>query len=946
MAKISHLIINSPYEKPVRHWDTKTFEEKDGRRPAGYLFVSKEYEDSTEFYELKLVNKIRERLDDWRENNYPGITSVTKRLLEHWKNPKMRKHQFFFCQLEAIETLIWLAEGPDDTKEGIDIPSDGGPFKRICSKMATGTGKTIVMGMFIAWQVLNKIAYPTDLRFSKNFLVVAPGLTVKDRLSVLEPGGEKLSIYDEFGIVPTQDFEKLYQVNIKIHNWHVLMPLNESKKSVVRLGLESNEVFTKRILGDESTWKNLRVINDEAHHAWRPKSENYTNEKKLNEDEEEAKIWLQGLEKIHDVRNIYSCYDFSATPLIPSGKDKSEQIFDWIISDFSLTDAIESGLVKTPKMTVREDGNDGREFYHIYSNDDVKIDIRQPREPNEPLPSLVKNAYILLGQHWKNVRSNWQKANKDVPPVMISVCNRTETAARVEYSFKNNKFGLDALGDEEKILRIDSKVLKKVESGESADAKELLLRKMVGTIGKKGEPGGQIENIIAVQMLSEGWDARTVTHIMGLRAFTSQLLCEQVIGRGLRRTSYEVDKSTGMFSPEYVTVFGIPYAFLPHEQDSKENTTDEKPSTYIETVNTKKIHEISWPNIIRVNVTYTPSLKINWNEVREFGLNAQDVIGKNIMAPTLEGKTSNKVSVADLEKLGANFRMQTIIFQTTKEIFESIKNEWKGDKQFLLLQLVKIVEKFINLGKIRILNLLDDHEIRKKVTLMVQMDKIVRYIIDNIKHDSTESSLLEFDPNKEVMSTSDIRPWYTTKDCVLDVTKSHLNHGVYDNKWEKETINELESNPNVVSWVKNDRGLFQIEYNWYGKRRQYWPDFLIQLKNGKTLILEIKGVDEPEGKEKRERMREWVNAVNEDGRYGNWVSSVAFIPEQVNRIIMEKSDSSTTDKISAKCPKCNKLANLRTEVEELFGFRKIDGILRPQSWCRGCRKKNERIIIH
>ena len=195
---IDQLIINSPYEEPKTYWsynrETRTFARKDGRRPAGYVIASESsraFDDPGIFVEIPLVNKIRPRVKAWREhptNPYAGVTGITKRLLEHWHNYEEREfRRFFFCQLEAIETLIWLAEAPDSEKVGIDIPSDGGAFLRLCSKMATGSGKTIVMAMLIAWQILNKVTYPQDSRFTRYVFVVAPGLTVKSRLQVLLP---------------------------------------------------------------------------------------------------------------------------------------------------------------------------------------------------------------------------------------------------------------------------------------------------------------------------------------------------------------------------------------------------------------------------------------------------------------------------------------------------------------------------------------------------------------------------------------------------------------------------------------------------------------------------------------------------------------------------------------------------------------------------------------
>ena len=518
-AIIDKLIINSPFEVPQSHWnydrEKRKFAKVKGRRSAGYLVASKDsqvYDDPGEFRELELVNRIRNRVDAWKNNNYPGITGVTKRLLEHWKNPNIRVNKFFFCQIEAIETLIWLVEAPSNEKQGIIIPSDGGLFERVCCKMATGSGKTMVMGMLIAWQVLNKITYPKDTRFSKNILVMSPGLTVKRRLEVLYPSSKK-NIYADFQIVPDGLLDKLRQAKILVHNWHVLMPLDEPKKSVVKKGPESNEAFTKRILGEMSQSKNIIVINDEAHHAWRV---NPNVEIKIDKDElEEATKWVEGLDKIHSTRNIIKCFDFSATPFVPSGKNvNDESLFGWIVSDFSLNDAIESGLVKTPRIAVRDDSGKfdkqyRSRFYHIYRDDDVKPDlVRNNAKPEEPLPDLVKNAYVLLGQDWLATKREWDKSNSLVPPVMITVCNVTATAARVFESFKQNAFNLESLGETDKILHIDSKVLKEAESKdlgkselESEESEKLSskdrgeqLREIVDTVGKIGKPGQHIRN--------------------------------------------------------------------------------------------------------------------------------------------------------------------------------------------------------------------------------------------------------------------------------------------------------------------------------------------------------------------------------------------------------------------------------------------------------------------
>ena len=557
---IDQLIINSPYAEPIEHWsydrETRLHTRTAGRRPAGYVVASQgshSFDDPGVFHELPLVNQIRPRVMAWREAGYPGVTGTTKRLLEHWYDPEQREdRRFFFCQLEAIETLIWLVEASAADKQGIEIPSDGGAFLRVCSKMATGSGKTIVMAMLVAWQILNKVTYPQDKRFSKNVFVVAPGLTVKNRLSVLYPDSPG-NYYDEFNIVPSGLREQLRQGLVLVHNWHTLQWDTEEqvakKRTVDKRGAKSDEAYVRDVLGEMARSQNILIINDEAHHAWRlPVGSTVAGVSKADVDE--ATKWVGGLDRIHRARGILTCYDLSATPFVPSGKKSSEEaLFGWIVSDFGLNDAIESGLVKTPRVVVRDDALPNvadykSRLYHIYMDDEVKDDLNRKAEEQEPLPDLVANGYYLLGKDWLETKKWWEHVGIDVPPVMITVANRTETAARIKYAFDHGRIRIDELRDPDRTLHIDSKVLEKAESreeeptlsngAESGDEEDEgtdevvqrpltkqqqaeRLRQIVDTVGQPGKPGEQIQNVISVGMLSEGWDAKTVTHIMGLR---------------------------------------------------------------------------------------------------------------------------------------------------------------------------------------------------------------------------------------------------------------------------------------------------------------------------------------------------------------------------------------------------------------------------------------------
>lgn len=927
-AAIDHLIINSPYEEPKHYWsydrESRTFDKKEGRRPAGYVIASqssKAFDDPGIFVPIPLVNQIRPRVKAWREAGYPGVTGITRRLLEHWNNPDEREHQFFFCQLEAIETLIWLAEAPASEKVGIDIPSDGGLFRRICSKMATGSGKTIVMAMLITWQVINKVTYPQDARFSKYIFVVAPGLTVKSRLQVLMPAG-KGNFYDEFVIVPPALLDKLRQGKILIRNWHALNWETDEKlarkKTVDKRGAKSDEAYVREVLGELATANSLLVINDEAHHAWRIPAESKVKGVK-KEDIEEATKWVGGLDRIQQARGILTCYDFSATPFAPSGKQSSEEaLFDWIVSDFGLNDAIESGLVKTPRVVVRDDGvPDAKTYksklYHIYEH--VKDDLNRKAEENVPLPDLVINGYYLLGKDWLEAAKAWKARGLRTPPVMISVANRTETAARVKYAFGHKKILLEELCDPDRTLHIDSKVLDMAEAQEEPltvngdeeegdenendepvrklSKKELAerLRQQVDTIGQVGKPGELIQKVISVGMLSEGWDARTVTHIMGLRAFSSQLLCEQVVGRGLRRVSYEFDKDKGLFDAEYVNIFGVPFTFLPHETQDGPPPPPPSPKTKVEPVLDKKQFEISWPNIIRIDHLYRQELKLDLDKVTPLELSAYETRTLAEVAPIVEGKPDiTKLSEVDLEALGKKFRWQKIAFETASTIFDQMKPSWKGNKEYLLARLIRLMDEFISSGKIQISPpLFNQDDVRRRILITLNMSKIVQHMWESIIPENTESLVPIFDTERPMISTGDMRTWYTGKPCEY-TKKSHINFCVFDSTWEATDEFQLDRNKNVDAWVKNDHLGFEIFYVFKGVVHKYRPDFIIRLKSGSFLVLETKGQETDQDKTKRAFLDEWVKAVNEHGGFGKWSGVLSKNPGDIAEILQKAGD--------------------------------------------------------
>ncbi|MDE3269682.1 MAG: DEAD/DEAH box helicase family protein [Pseudomonadota bacterium] len=885
--KPDKLIINSPFTEPAQHWDTdKTtgkFYIKDGRRDAGYVIASqsKKYSEQGHFVEIPLVNKIRPRVKKWRDGGYQGVNGITKRLLTFWreKGADGRAFEFFFCQLEAIETLIWLKEAHASEKTGIAIAGDGGAFERLCCKMATGTGKTYVMAMTIAWHILNKVTYPQDARFSKNIFIVAPNLTVKSRLAVLYFNNAN-NYYQENKIVPADLLDKMRQGKVLIENWHTLMWETEEqiakRKSIDKRGAKSDAAWTNDVLQDMAKAKNLLIINDEAHHAWRSRQD--VKHKGIDKKEiEMATCWIKGLDRLHKTRNILSCYDFSATPFSPSGtKGKTayeEDLFRWIVSDFGLLDAIESGLTKTPRFVVRDNGKiDPKSYktklYHIYNDEKVKESLNRRAKAEEPLPELVKHAYIFLGYDWQETYKGWAKHRMQTPPVMITTANRKETADRVKHMFNSKTLDLEELCDEENTVLIYSDL----ESGKQEE-----LREKVNTVGQLGKTGEQVKHVISVAMLTEGWDCKTVTHIMGLRAFSSQLLCEQIVGRGLRRTAYELNED-GLFDAEYVNIFGIPFAFIPHEDTGDGNPKPPSPRHPIEPMLERIKYKITWPNVERIDINLRPKLSVDFRQVKQLEIANITTIVE--LAPEVNGQPDyDKIKTIDLEKLIQEDRRQTVIFETAKAVYAQADYEWKKkiNQAYAIKQLLRIVESFLDSGKLKIYpQSFQDDPKRKNVAIMLGMEQIVKKILFEITHQNSEELSVRY-KNPKYRSTNNAIKWSTAKK-VKPHKKTHMNLCAFDSAWEATHARELDRCKHVEAWVKNDHLGFEIPYIHSGGLRSYIPDFIVKLTNGSHLILEVKGQQKGKDTSKWQAVENWTKAVSQDEENGQWNFAVSEDP--------------------------------------------------------------------
>jgi len=410
----------------------------------------------------------------------------------------------------------------------------------------------------------------------------------------------------------------------------------------------------------------------------------------------------------------------------------------------------------------------------------------------------------------------------------------------------------------------------------------------VDTVGKAGQPGEQIQKVISVGMLSEGWDAKTVTHIMGLRAFTSQLLCEQVVGRGLRRTSYEVNPETGLFEPEYVNIFGVPFTFLPHEGREDGPPPPPTPKTAVEPDPAKIEFEIRWPNIVRIDRVFQPMLTLDWSRVQKLELDAAQTAQVAELAPILEGKPDvTRINRIELERLAREFRTQRIIFETARDVFDQMKHTWQGSREILLAQLVQIVERFIRSDRITVSPpLFYQDELRRRLIITLNMSRVVQHVWEAVRQENTEKLSPVFDRDHPIRSTGEMRTWYTGKPYER-TRKSHINVCVYDSTWEASDAFALDDSDAVAAWVKNDHLGFEVLYVYRGVVRKYRPDFLVRLDNGEMLVLETKGQDLEQDRVKHRYLDEWAQAVNAHGGFGRWRWAVARHPGEIRDVIMQ-----------------------------------------------------------
>ena len=974
----SEPILNSPYAKPSKHWELDINDQPTGNiiasrrsvslvtpipvpKPAGTtqqlgmaLSSDASITNTSRMHLTTIINEVRNEVDKWRElpENLWEVTPTTARLLKHWRHHKFENIRPFFCQVEATETAIWLHEvAPKSTKGRKYLEylrqtqADHNPdLFRIALKMATGAGKTSVMAMLIAWQTLNSVRSEQNNRYTCGFLIVAPGITIKDRLRVLLPNAES-NYFKDRDLVPPDMLQEMQKARIVVTNYHAFMlrervdiaagarNLLQGNGPAIQT-LETEGQMLQRVIPELIGLKNIVVINDEAHHCYRlhPDVENQSTKYKgedadqAEENAKAARVWIKGLESIQRLQaksqKIITVYDLSATPFFLSGSGYEEgTLFPWTMSDFSLMDAIECGIVKLPRIPISDGYSDDAPMYR---NLWEKIRDAMPRKNNrnpiidpEQLPSILKTALQVLYEHYERVNAEWQQAKIVEPPCFIVVCNNT-LSSKLVYEFitgytRTNQYGetINYPGalplfsnynqdgtplERPNALLIDSAQL---EAGGDLDAafkqaasKEIaqfrqqqhkmgitsdtisdadLLREVMNTVGKPGKLGAQIRCVVSVSMLTEGWDTNTVTHILGLRAFGSQLLCEQVIGRALRRQSYHLNANQ-LFDAEYADVFGIPFNFS--AKPVPVIPTPPKPTIHVKALDTRAHCEITFPNIASYQVSLPSEIL--------------DVTFSEASHMTLDAKLTGPITTTTSAIVGTNAQMDLtrITSMRSKEVLSNLARQIivtrfldkNGEpRNYLYPQMVTICQEWFD-NYLHVKDGTHKHFIYYAELADMAAQKITDAI--TASHQGNRP-IIAIPSHYQRLGSSTSINFVTTKvhsfEPSHDNPRCHINHIIGDSMWEIQFAQLLDTHPRIIRYIKNQGMGFQVPYAKGSEAHAYVPDFIALIDDGHgaddplQIVIEIKGERDENDINKANTMHQyWVPGVNNNRTFGRW----------------------------------------------------------------------------
>jgi type III restriction enzyme len=340
----------------------------------------------------------------------------------------------------------------------------------------------------------------------------------------------------------------------------------------------------------------------------------------------------------------------------------------------------------------------------------------------------------------------------------------------------------------------------------------------------------------------------------------------------------------------------VPFSFMPHEEADGTTAPTTNNNVSVEAVPARAGQfQISWPQVARIEHALAPRLAVDWSTVPLLKIEAAHIAQLAELAPVVAGKPdTSKIQEIDLRNLGEKFRLQKVIFEAARKLFAEEKPGWKGSPDVLLGQLVHLVDEFVRSDRLSIVpELFARNDLHRRVLLALSMSRIVQHVKTAVRDANTESRKLVLDENGPIRSTGDMRPWSTSKPSEL-TKRSHVNRCVHDSTWEAAEaywLDRPETAGVVAAWAKNDHLGFEVRYVFAGGVSKYRPDFLIRLRDGRTLVLEVKGQETERDRVKRAALAEWVAAVNADGRFGQWCHDVSKSPSDVLDILKRHAGS-------------------------------------------------------
>jgi type III restriction enzyme len=1003
-------IQNTPYDEPTKWWRIvpgETPQLIDGRRPAAYYWrkpgtAEEDSEDVGTEITLIMVNRIRERVRQWRADGCPGATRITLELLDWWQR-EGRAQRLFFAQIEAATTVIFLTEARSDYLQGIEVAPDRPterqaadgikPLLRWACKMATGSGKTTVMGMLAAWTILNKVGSGgRDARFADFVLVVCPNVTIRSRLAELDPLRGEASLYRTRDLVPPHLMLPLCQGRVLVHNWHVFELQDESSVGgdsarVVRRGreqrerrkvriaeksttargarymtldsyekarllgllevvgetrgkegalveaevietrwVESDAKWLKRVLQDGARKRNIMVFNDEAHHAYRlgePDEEEDSDDDGLDAYYREATIWVEGLDRINRLTGVGRVLDFSATPYyLGRVGNNANRPFPWVVSDFGLMEAIESGLTKIPQFAARDlTGAPIPGYFNIWRwiLPQLKPSERGGRKGLAKPEAILRHAFVplvMLGGLWQQRAREWLAAGTDDrPPVFIVVCKNIKLSKLVfdwlalddpppgvpkagladflNTPQRENTIRVDSTVEEDQWMRFTLDTVGRRDWPRDSMGRPLYPEGFVELAEKLKRPlhppGRDVRAIVSVGMLTEGWDCNTVTHIVGLRPFMSQLLCEQVVGRGLRRAGY-VPGEDGKLPEEIAQIFGVPFQVVPFKAQAAAAPKPQVQTWRVRALPERSALEIRFPRVDGYVVKPARSLTIDWNRVGAIQIDPTRLpvaVEMKTGLPAADGTplvgAPGRVEEVTLAEYRLHNRLQTQAMRAAHELMREYARRTALDPALLEPLFGHFVS--IVLGFVERKALAYAPAQKSDVFLAPNYSRMQELLLDQLTLSASEGLRPRFEQHRPIGSTKEVD--YSTRREPMPVQRSHVNFVVADSQWERIAATVLDTHPRVETFVKNSGLGFAIPYTLRGTAHDYLPDFVAKLDGGQRhLIIEIKGVIDEQSDAKKRAAQQWCEAVSGWGEQGRWdfmqLESRQTIPEQLS----------------------------------------------------------------